>query len=116
MSEKKSMSRRQFVAGASSYVVAGAALAANAKAVSSDGSNLAVNGGEKAVKQSVVATPRWGEPERKQIEAMLQQNSLFYWKGPQTELFLQDRYQGFCAPREHNANLPSQRCHILYQG
>ena len=95
MSEKKSMSRRQFVAGASSIVVAGAAMATDAKAVSSEGSKLAVHGGKKAVKQAAVATPRWGEPERKQLEAMLQQNSLFYWKGPHTALLL-ERFREVC--------------------
>lgn len=32
---------------------------------------------------------RWGEAERVQLEAMLEQPSLFYWKGPQTELLIE---------------------------
>ena len=95
MSEEKSMSRRQFVAGASTLVVAGAAVAADAKAIPNEGSKLAVHGGEKAVKVKCNATPRWGETERKQLETMLQQNSLFYWRGPQTEL-LKERFREVC--------------------
>ncbi len=53
---------------------------------------LALHGGEKAVKESAASGPRWGEPERQQLEAMLQQDSLFYWQGPQTKL-LTERFQ-----------------------
>jgi dTDP-4-amino-4,6-dideoxygalactose transaminase len=98
MNEKGSMSRREFVAGASSCVVAGT-MAARAKAASNEGSKLAMHGGEKAVRQSSVATPRWGEPERQQLDAMLQQNSLFYWKGQQTEL-LKQRFREVCPVKE----------------
>jgi dTDP-4-amino-4,6-dideoxygalactose transaminase len=90
------MSRRQFVAGASGLMLAGAAAAAaGEKPASQPGSTLALHGGEKSVKTAPVAQPRWGEPERAQLEAMIQQNTLFYWKGPQTEL-LTKRFQEFC--------------------
>jgi perosamine synthetase len=95
MSGTHSISRRQFVAGASSLVLAGAAAGAGEKTVSGQGSRLAINGGEKAVKKSPVSGPRWGEPERKQLEAMLRQNSLFYWKGPQTNLLI-ERFRKIC--------------------
>ncbi len=91
MSEKNSMSRRQFVAGASGLVVAGAI----GRAAQTSGSKLAADGGEKAVKVRCSATPRWGEPELRQLEETLQQNTMFYWKGPQTELF-KKRFQEFC--------------------
>jgi perosamine synthetase len=94
VNDKESMSRREFVAGASSLMAAGT-MAADAKAVSNEGSKLAMHGGQKAVRQSSVATPRWGEAERKQLDAMLQQNSLFYWKGQQTEL-LKQRFREVC--------------------
>jgi perosamine synthetase len=96
MSDSKSLSRREFVAGASSLLAAGAALGGEAKKlVSHEGSPLALHGGEKAVKQSVAGRTRWGEPERKQLDAMLQQGSLFYWQGPQTRLLI-ERFQAVC--------------------
>ena len=56
---------------------------------------LALKGGPKAVKVTPVRGLRWGEPERKQLDAMLQQKSLFYWKGPQTKLLI-ERFQKVC--------------------
>lgn len=106
MSQSKStLSRRQFVAGVSGALVAGAAVGAPAadekaaKSASVPKSPLAIDGGDKAVKTPVGSGRRWGEPERKQLEAMIGQNSLFYWQGagfgPQTKL-LTERFQGFC--------------------
>ncbi len=95
MSRSKFMSRRQFVAGASSVLLAGAVEGADEKAVSNQGSPLALHGGEKAVKATAGSGRRWGEPERKQLEAMLQQDSLFYWEGPQTKL-LTERFRKVC--------------------
>jgi dTDP-4-amino-4,6-dideoxygalactose transaminase len=91
MSKKDSMGRRQFVAGAAGAVLAGAATATSAKAAP----KLATEGGEKAVKKSCTATPRWGDVELKQLGEMLKQGSLFYWKGPQTELF-KERFKEVC--------------------
>jgi len=99
MRGKKSMSRRQFVAGASSVLLAGGAVGASEKTASSPGSQLALHGGEKAVKRAAGSGRRWGEPERKQLEAMLDQGSLFYWGGPQTKL-LTERFQIVC-PVKH---------------
>jgi len=89
------MSRRQFVAGASGLVLASAGARGSERAASISGSKLAIHGGEKAVKTRPSAGPRWGEAERQQLEAMLRQNSLFYWKGPQTKLLL-ERFREFC--------------------
>src|SRR5213594_1765610 len=36
-----------------------------------------------------------GEPERQRLEAMLGQDSLFYWKGPQTTLLI-ERFKNVC--------------------
>jgi dTDP-4-amino-4,6-dideoxygalactose transaminase len=99
MSGKNSMSRRQFVAGASGLVLAGAVGEAAEKTASNKGSKLAIHGGEKAVKTAAGSGRRWGEPERKQLDAMLQQGSLFYWQGPQTKL-LTERFQKVC-PVKH---------------
>jgi dTDP-4-amino-4,6-dideoxygalactose transaminase len=94
MNQEESMSRRRFVAGASSFVAAGT-MAVDAQAASTERSTLAVHGGEKAVRKSPVPTPRWGDPERQQLDVMLQQDSLFYWKGKQTEL-LKQRFRDVC--------------------
>ena len=99
MNEKTTISRRQFVAGASGLVLAGTAAEVSAKTASGPSAKLASLGGEKAVKTKVASKRRWGEPERKQLEEMLQQNSLFYWRGPQTKLLTQ-RFQEFC-PVKH---------------
>ena len=95
MSGTNTISRRRFVAGASSMLLAGAAAGAGEKTVSGGASRLAIHGGEKAVTKSPVAGPRWGETERKQLGAMLQQGSLFYWQGPQTKLLTQ-RFREVC--------------------
>lgn len=112
MSKKESMSRRQFVAGAAGLVVAGAAMQADAKTVSNEGSKLAIDGGQKAVKAACTAKPRWGETERKQLEAMLRQNSLFYWKGPQTALLI-ERFREVCPVKyAHNCSSGTAAIHI----
>lgn len=59
------------------------------------GEALAIDGGKKAVTTKCAAQPRWGEPEQKQLEAMLRQDSLFYWQGPQTRLLL-ERFREVC--------------------
>lgn len=108
MSEKQSINRRQFVAGTSGAVLsaalAGAASgagaaetakpAAGAPAVKKK-SDLAIHGGKPAVQHSVSYPPRWGDPEREQLDSMLKQGSLFYWNGPQTKLLI-ERFRQFC--------------------
>jgi len=95
MNENDSISRRRFVAGASSLVLAGAAARAAENSDSGQPSQLAALGGPKAVLKSPVAEPRWGDVERERLDAMLQQGSLFYWQGPQTKL-LTERFQEIC--------------------
>jgi len=92
MSNDHSVSRRGFVAGASGALLATAAHAASEP---TGAAALAVNGGPKAVPQLPPGGLRWGEPERDQLNAMLQQKSLFYWQGPQTKL-LTERFQAIC--------------------
>ncbi|MFV2070092.1 MAG: DegT/DnrJ/EryC1/StrS family aminotransferase, partial [Pirellulales bacterium] len=65
----------------------------------SDGSQLALHGGKKATEGAPALPIRWGQPERERLDAMLHQEALFYWKGPQTTL-LKERFQEFC-PVEH---------------
>lgn len=94
MSGTDSVSRRQFVAGASGLLLAGA-VAGGGEPPAKPGSPLAIHGGDKAVKASARSGRRWGDEERKQLEQMLEQNSLFYWQGPQTRLLI-ERFQEFC--------------------
>ena len=42
---------------------------------------------------------RWGEPERERLNAMIDQDSLFYWKGPQTTSLI-ERFRQVC-PLKH---------------
>jgi len=96
MSASDSMSRREFLAGSSAALLAGALAPENLRAVESAAApKLALNGGEKAVKSSVKLPIRWGEPERERLNAMLGQDSLFYWKGPQTTLLI-ERFKRVC--------------------
>ncbi len=90
MFTKESVSRRQFVAGTSGLLLAGAVQAhAQESAKPAPRSPLALHGGEKAVKKPPSLPVRWGQPERERLEAMLGQRSLFFWKGPQTGLLVQ---------------------------
>jgi dTDP-4-amino-4,6-dideoxygalactose transaminase len=96
MNGKHSISRRQFVAGASGLVLASTAKAGGQPAATAGASKLAIDGGPKAVKVQCTAAPRWGEIELKQLDATIGQNTLFYWKGPQTELF-KKRFKEVCS-------------------
>ncbi len=96
MQTKHSVSRRTFVAGTSSLLLAGATSAAvPEKAQPAPTSELALHGGEKSIVEPPPPLARFGEPEREQLEAMLQQQSLFYWNGPQTSLLI-ERFKQFC--------------------
>jgi dTDP-4-amino-4,6-dideoxygalactose transaminase len=95
MSGTNSVTRREFVAGASGLLLAGAVSAAGEQPAANPASQLAMHGGDKAVKAAAGSGRRWGEAERKQLEQMLEQNTLFYWQGPQTKL-LTERFQEFC--------------------
>jgi perosamine synthetase len=88
------ISRREFLAASSAAVLAGP-LANSVTAESPAAPKLALHGGEKAVKQSAKLPIRWGEPERERLNSMLGQDSLFYWKGPQTALLL-ERFKKLC--------------------
>ena len=51
-------------------------------------SSLALHGGPKAVTANHPTHHRWGAAELARLTAMVDQSSLFYWKGPQTEALL----------------------------
>ncbi len=112
MTELNSVSRRQFVAGASGLLLAGTVQGAAEKAASQGASALAIDGGAKAVKTAAGSGRRWGELELKQLEAMLEQNSLFYWQGPQTKLLI-ERFKEFCPVKyAHSCSSGTAAIHI----
>lgn len=96
MFDINSINRRQFVAGTSGMLMAGAlqSTAADAAEAAAE-EKLAIHGGQKAVQTSISYAPRWGDPERERLEEMLRQNTLFYWGGPQTKILL-ERFREFC--------------------
>ena len=50
--------------------------------------SLALYGGPKAITEAPVRAPRWGDMERRNLDEMVRQDSLFYWKNHQTEKLL----------------------------
>jgi dTDP-4-amino-4,6-dideoxygalactose transaminase len=97
MKSKVPVSRRRFVAASSGLLLTGTAH--GRQPAGADDSRLAVHGGKKSVASAPPRLRRWGDPEREQLHAMLGQDSLFYWNGPQTKLFI-DRFREFC-PLKH---------------
>jgi perosamine synthetase len=90
------VTRRKFLTASSAAAVASTFTLPNSTAANSNASTkLALHGGEKTVKQSARLPIRWGEPERERLTAMLGQDSLLYWKGPQTTLLL-ERFRKVC--------------------
>src|SRR5207247_4360400 len=91
------ITRRDFLAASSAAMLASAIDPTSVSAAESSSfePKLALKGGEKAVKQSPKLPIRWGEPERERLNAMLGQDTLFYWKGPQTTLFI-ERFKQVC--------------------
>lgn len=57
--------------------------------ITQPGEMLAIHGGSPAIQQRRPPRQRWGAAELAQLEPMLQQDSLFYWNGPQTNLLVE---------------------------
>ncbi|MBM3834280.1 MAG: glutamine--scyllo-inositol aminotransferase [Verrucomicrobia bacterium] len=94
------ISRRDFLATSSGALLASAL--ANREVLAAENATaakLALDGGEKAVKQVFRSPVRWGAPERERLDALLGQEALFYWKGPQTALLI-ERFRKIC-PAKH---------------
>jgi dTDP-4-amino-4,6-dideoxygalactose transaminase len=98
LAAKQSITRRNFLVASVGAVAAGAELAAIAEPAA-PADKPALHGGEQSVKVPAKLGPRWGEPERRRLNAMLDQDSLFYWKGPQTTHFV-ERFREVC-PLKH---------------
>lgn len=91
-------SRRDFIASAALATVAlpsAPSLAADPPAAPE---KLALHGGAKAVTQAPPRLVRWGSPERDRLEALIRQDTLFYWKGPQTTAFI-EKFRAHCPLR-----------------
>jgi perosamine synthetase len=89
-----SFTRREFIAGTSAVLLSGE-LVKGDEAKSADPSGpekLALEGGDKAVKKAAKKPKRWGDSELAQFTEMLKQDSLIYWKAPQTTLLIK-RFQ-----------------------
>jgi perosamine synthetase len=99
MTPRGHLSRRHFLAASSGALGAGTLRGQEPGDGPTPDDRLAIDGGPKAVREPLPRPRRWGEPERERLEAMLGQDSLFYWKGPQTGLLI-ERFREAC-PLEH---------------
>jgi perosamine synthetase len=95
MSPDDPLSRREFLASSSVALGAGAICGAQAPAAPGPPARLALHGGQKAVGERMPKLARWGVPEKERLDAMIGQDTLFYWKGPQTSLLL-ERFRKTC--------------------
>jgi dTDP-4-amino-4,6-dideoxygalactose transaminase len=90
------VTRRKFLATSTAAAAASTLSVRNSAAGATETeTKLALHGGEKTVNASAKLPIRWGDPERERLNAMLGQDSLLYWKGPQTTLFL-ERFRKVC--------------------
>ena len=80
-------SRRGFLATSAAAAASAAGLTGTTTHAGERGSALAIDGGPKAVPDVLPELKRWGTPEREQLNVTINQNTLFYWQGPQTTLF-----------------------------
>lgn len=64
-------------------------------ATESDSGVPALNGGPQSVRSTSKPGKRWGDPERERLDALIDQDTLFYWKGPQTLQFI-ERFRQIC--------------------
>jgi perosamine synthetase len=85
----RDLSRRQFIASTSAMLLASQLPAADVKSDSDSTAKLAIDGGSRAVKNAPQKLVRWGEPERERLLSLLSQQTLMYWKAPQTTLLIQ---------------------------
>jgi dTDP-4-amino-4,6-dideoxygalactose transaminase len=92
---KQHLTRREFLAGSSALLLAstfGHTQDAKSPSLAGGTEKLALEGGPKAVMKAPKKPVRWGEPELAQFTEMLKQDSLIYWKAPQTTLLIK-RFQ-----------------------
>ena len=87
----RNFTRRKFIASSSALLLA-SQIPGKSQEKSDTTEKLAIDGGPKAVKKGTPKKPRWDAREKQQLEETLQQDTLFYWKGPKTTLLTQ-RFQ-----------------------
>lgn len=95
MSTSNNLPRRSFLAASAGLSAAALSSTAGAQTPS----KLAIDGGAKAVTTALETKPRFGPPEGTRLASLMDGNSLFYWKGPQTTDFISS-FQEVC-PLEH---------------
>lgn len=98
MSFSHRLDRRSFVRYTSAAFATAALWHSQAKMGSAEeegAAKLALEGGPRAVTHPPKGGKRWGDPELQQLQEMLNQDTLFYWGGPQTALF-KKRFQEIC--------------------
>jgi dTDP-4-amino-4,6-dideoxygalactose transaminase len=98
MKRKYPLSRRHLLAASSSVLLTGGLQGQGTTEGQTVDSRLALEGGKKVIRQRLPRLVRWGEPERERLNSLLAQDTLFYWKGPQTTL-LTDRFRKICPLR-----------------
>jgi perosamine synthetase len=101
----RDLSRREFIASTSAMLLASQLPGADIRPGSADGAKLAIEGGVKAVKHAPQKLVRWGEPERERLLSLLSQQTLMYWKAPQTTLLVQRFKEHY--PLKHVMNCSS---------
>jgi len=84
------VTRREFIASTSMLLAA--SQLGMAQTTNREPDALALEGGVKAVPRALPRPKRWGEPELQQLSAAVKQDSLYYWRNQQTQLFT-ERFQ-----------------------
>jgi dTDP-4-amino-4,6-dideoxygalactose transaminase len=92
-------SRRGFLAATGGAAALGGLAVAGSQAAAPPTEQLALRGGKKTVNEKLPPHQRWGDAEKQQLNAALDQSSMFYWQGPQTKLFT-ERFRKVC-PLKH---------------
>ena len=87
--------RRRFVLQSAAALAAGSLFPLAAVGQDSDSEKPALLGGAKSVRSGSRQGKRWGEPEKKRLNELIDQDTLFYWKGPQTTQFI-DGFRRVC--------------------
>lgn len=105
-------SRRQFLVTSSAALMAAGVGGRWPTARAAGAAKLAIEGGERTVKSAPKATRRWGDLELERLKAMLEQDSLFYWKGPQTTLALERFKKMFPFKYAHTCTSGTAAIHI----
>ncbi len=77
-----------------------------------DRADLALHGGRPVVREPFPRPVRWDDRERAQLAEMIGQPSLFYWKGPQTELLLKRFRRHYPLPHAMTCSSGTAAIHI----